>query len=227
MNKHLWAVIAGVCVVAVLTGAGASFTPWAYHSLHPTPHFDEPVELVPAHWWKADMTEEQPSTSGALWGSDITAAQMLQQLWPEALQQMPPEAAIALEKHQEGWPTAKYEDWKHNYICGGISTHGEGGVSDYVYYVGDPESERGTLVQSVRVAAERGFAEDRMYRVSLYVGVPFEQHLRVCSGRRWSTLSGRPSPCARPARTTISPPLSHSHPLPRLGGPFIRGTVVE
>jgi hypothetical protein len=164
MKKYLWAIIAGVCVLALLIVVGALFIPRLFSS---TDAGVEDVELIPAHWWKTEMTEQQLSALGTLWGKDVTAAQLLQALWPDVLQQMPEEAATTYEKHQVRWPTQKYEDWQGEMIAGGAGVSHEEGMMLYYYYLGSHESEQITFLTSV----ERGFTEDRMYRVSLYVDV--------------------------------------------------------
>ena len=132
MRKYLWAIVAGVCVL-VLIAAGIVFIPRLLGDTHVEP---EPVELIPAHWWQADLTERQLETLAALWGSDITAAKLLQGLWPEVLQQMPDEAATSLERKVVRWPTERSEDWESQYICGGAGVTHENGPTMYDYYIG-------------------------------------------------------------------------------------------
>ncbi len=159
MRKHKWA-IAGVCVVVVLV-VGVCFIPKLFDSENAEV---EDVELIPGHWWKMEMTEQQFVTLSTLWEKDTTAAQLLQALWPEVLQQMPQEAATTYEKHQVRWPTQKYEDWQGEMIAGGTGVPHEDGVMLYYYYVGTHEDEEITF----EIAGDRGLTEDRTYRVSLY-----------------------------------------------------------
>ena len=50
-------------------------------------------------------------------------------------------------------------------MCAGSGVAHDDGQSLYFYYLGSREDEETTLVMN----ADRGFAEDRMYRVSLYI----------------------------------------------------------
>lgn len=162
MRKHLWIIMAGLCVVALMA-IGAVYIPKLFSSTHEE-EVDH-IQVIPGHWWKAGMTEQQFSTLSTLWGEDITAAELLQALWPDVLQQLPGETATTYQKQQISWPTEKYEDWKGNFICGGISTPSDEGIRLYQYYLGSVEDEQMTL----RRCADTAFTEDSTYRVSLYV----------------------------------------------------------
>jgi hypothetical protein len=164
MKKYLWVIIAGVCVVA-LVAVGAIFIPKLFTST--THSGQEEVVVKPGHWWKTELTEQQLSTLDTLWGENITAAQLLQELWPDVLQQVPQEAATAYENQQPSWPTEEYEDWEGQMICGGRGVSHDEGMIVYWYYLGSHESEETTFLISV----ERGFTEERMYRVSLYTDI--------------------------------------------------------
>jgi len=168
MRKHKWAIVAGVCVLALIV-VGLVVIPGLFDS--PDAEVED-VELIPAHWWKAELTDEQLSTLGTLWGGNVTAAQLLQALWPDVLQQLPEEAATTYGKHQVTWPTQNYEDWQGEMIAGGAGVPHEEGMMLYYYYLGSHESERFTF----EVSVERGFTEDRMYRVSLYTETRQEDH---------------------------------------------------
>ena len=87
MRKHRWAVIAGISILALIV-VGAIFIPRLFTGTHAVV---EDVKLIPAHWWKAELTEQQLSTLSTLWGKDITAAQLLEGLWPDVLQRLPQE----------------------------------------------------------------------------------------------------------------------------------------
>jgi hypothetical protein len=73
MKKYLWAVIAGVCVLALIV-VGAIFIPRLFRA----PATEEPIDFVtvmPGHWWKTDLNEQQLKTLQTMWGTDITKAQ--------------------------------------------------------------------------------------------------------------------------------------------------------
>jgi hypothetical protein len=51
MKKYSWAIIAGVCILALIV-VGAVFIPRIFSSSH----VEEPMEIVmPGHWWKTDF----------------------------------------------------------------------------------------------------------------------------------------------------------------------------
>jgi hypothetical protein len=170
MRKHRWAIIAGVCVLALLIVAGAIFIPMLFYRGHPHSVSEGHVILMPGHWWKAEITEQQRSSLGTLWGKDITAAQLLQGLWPDVLQQLPQEAVTGYEKRWVAWPTATYEEWHGEMLCNLQAAPGDGGLITCCIYVGTHESEEITF----EIAGDRGFTEERTYRVSLYTGIQLE-----------------------------------------------------
>ena len=167
MRKYTWAIIAGVCVL-VLIVVGAIFLLWL---LKPTTHPSEVSEghivLRPEHWWKMEMTEQQRTSLVSLWGNDITAAQLLQELWPEVLQEMPQEARVCCEERQIRWPTEAYGDWRNEMLHNLRASPGDRGPVVCSVYIGTHENEQFTF----EVAGDRGFAEDRTYRVSIYTDI--------------------------------------------------------
>jgi hypothetical protein len=166
MRKHKWAIIAGVCVVALLTFAGAIYIPRLSRG-----HSDSPAEghivLRPAHWWQAEITEQQLGSLATLWGKDTTAARLLQELWPDVLSQMPQEAATCYEQRKIRWSPETYEEWDRELFCNGKGIPGEEGPTVCCIYVGTHKGEEGTF----QIAGDRGFTEDKTYRVSLYTGI--------------------------------------------------------
>jgi hypothetical protein len=166
MKKYLWGIIAGVCVIALLIVAAAIFIPRLLDSGPPAETPEGHEIMMPGHWWKAEMTEQQLGTLSTCWGQGITAAQLLQALCPDVLREMPEEAAAAYEGQGINWPPEGYEDWDgSSMICGGRGVPHDEGLTLYSYYLGSYEWEEMTLVMN----ADRGFTEDRMYRVSLYI----------------------------------------------------------
>lgn len=167
MRKHKWAIIAAVCVVA-LAVVGAIFIPRLFFpKSHPNYVQEGHVVLMPGHWWQAEITEQQRSSLATSWGKDITAAQLLQELWPDVLQQMPEEVVTGYDKRQIVWPTETYEEWQGEMLCNFRETSSDEGPVLCCIYVGTHESEE----WSFQVAGDRGFTEDRTYRVSIYTGL--------------------------------------------------------
>jgi hypothetical protein len=170
MKKHMWVIIAAVCVLALIVVAAILILRLFRESSSPYSIPEGHVVLMPGHWWKTEITEHQRSSLGTLWGKDITAAQLLQELWPDVLQQLPQEAVTGYEKRQIAWPTETYEEWKGEMLCNGTAVPGDEGLITCCIYVGTHESEEHTF----EIAGDRGFTEDRAYRVSLYTGIRLE-----------------------------------------------------
>jgi hypothetical protein len=170
MRKHKWAIMAGVCVVALLAVAGAIYIPRLSHGGHSDSVSEGHVVLMPAHWWQAEITEQQLGSFATLWGENTTAAQLLQELWPDVLSQMPQEAVTCYEKLKIVWSTETYQEWDRQMFCNLKGIPGEEGPTVCYIYVGTHESEEGTF----EIAGDRGFTEDRTYRVSLYTGIRSE-----------------------------------------------------
>jgi hypothetical protein len=166
VKKYLWGIVAGLCVMALLIVAAVIFIPRLLDS-GSSPEIPEGHKvMMPEHWWKAEMNEQQLGALSTCWGQGITAAQLLQTLWPDVLQQLPDEAMGAYESQEIHWPTEEYGDWDVSaMICGAKGVSHSEGQTLYEYYLGSYEWEETTLVKNT----DRGFTEDRMYRVSLYI----------------------------------------------------------
>ena len=108
MKKYLWGIIVGVCFIVLLIVGDAMLIPKLLDSRPATVVPEGHEILVPEHWWKAEVTEQQLGTMSAYWGESISAAQLLQALWPEVLQQMPEEARGAYEHQGVNWPPEGY-----------------------------------------------------------------------------------------------------------------------
>lgn len=167
MRKHKWAIVAGVCVLALIVVGAVLISRYFHESSDPYSIPEGHIILKPGHWWKMEITDEQRSSLRTLWGTDPTIAQLLQELWPEVLQQMPQEAVTAYEKAQIGWPTKTYEEWKGQMLSIAHATPGDEGPIVYCVYIGTHESEE----WSFQIAGDRGFTEERTYRVSIYTGI--------------------------------------------------------
>ncbi len=166
-KKYPWALIAGVCLAALLPVAAVGFIVRVSQT---SPAIDVPEGheiMVPAHWWQAEMTEQQMATLSSSWGEPINAAQLLDRLWPGVLQQMPEEARAVYEHQGVNWSVEGLEGLAvgPSTMCAGSGVAHDDGQWIYFYYVGSPEWEDMTLEMN----SDRGFAEDRQYRVSLYI----------------------------------------------------------
>jgi hypothetical protein len=68
MRKHKWAIIAGVCVLALLTLAGVIYIPRLSHRAGWNSPSKGNIILKPGHWWQAEITEQQLGSLATLWG---------------------------------------------------------------------------------------------------------------------------------------------------------------
>ena len=169
-KRPLWAVAAAVCLIAPVAAAAAIVIPGLGGSgpIIPEGH----ALMTPAHWWRAELNEEQMATLSASWGKPMTVAELLDQLWPGVLQEMPEQARTVYANHGINWPPEGYENWdRSSFMCAGSGAPSEEGPRLYDYYVGSRDWEEMTLVEPT----DRGLAEERMYRVSLYIGEPAAQ----------------------------------------------------
>ena len=170
MRNHLWAFVAGVCGVVLLALAGIIVIPKLINRPHPHTVSEGHIILRPAHWWQAEITEQQLASLASLWGENITPAQVLDELWPDVLQEMPPEAAACYGVRNLFWPTETYEEWRRRRLCETKTMPSEEGRIACCLYVGTHADEEITF----EIAGNQGLTEDKTYRVSLYTGVGLE-----------------------------------------------------
>ncbi len=83
------------------------------------------------------------------------------------LQEMPQEARVCYEERQIRWPTEAYGDWRNEMLHNLRASPGDRGPVVCSVYIGTHENEQFTF----QVAGDRGFAEDRTYRVSIYTDI--------------------------------------------------------
>ena len=108
-KRYLWAVIAAVCVIAPLAVAAAVFIPALGGR---GPEIPEGHALMkPAHWWQAELNEEQLATLSASWGKRMNAAELMEALWPGVLQELPEEARTVYGHQGVIWTAEGYEEW--------------------------------------------------------------------------------------------------------------------
>jgi hypothetical protein len=164
MRKHRWAIIGGVCILALLV-VGAVFIPRIFGS----GHAEERAEIVmPEHWWKTDLNEQQLKTLQASWGSEMPMKEFVFNLWPEVMQELPSEMVDTWERKGVYWPTEKFEDWERGpfqTMCFGLVVPEDGQTTQcFDVYLGTQAAEETTL----RRSTDLGLVEDRCYRVSMY-----------------------------------------------------------
>jgi hypothetical protein len=163
MRKYLWAIIAGGCMLALIV-VGAIFVPPLLNGSPPTEVPEGYVILKPGHWWKMEITEQQRSSLATLWGRDVSIADLLRDLWPDVLPQLPQEVVSAYEKGRISWSVDTYEVWKGEMLCSCRGLLSETGPTMGCLYIGSHESEESTF----ETRADRGLIEDRVYRISIY-----------------------------------------------------------
>ena len=164
MQKRRWAIIAGVCMLALIV-VGAVFVPRIFG----TSHAEERAETVmPEHWWKTNLDEQQIETLQASWGSVMTMKEFVCKLWPEVMHELPSEMVDAWERKEVYWPTEKFEDWEcgpFQTMCFGLVVPGDGHTTKcFDVYLGTQAAEEPTLRRSI----DLGLVEDRCCRVSMY-----------------------------------------------------------
>ena len=165
MRKYKWTIIAGACVV-VLIVLGAIFIP----RLFSAPSAEEPsdyVTVMPGHWWKISLNQEQLETLRGLWGTDVDARQVIDAVSPGVLRELPEDvvANIAAGRNQL-WPTDSFEEWEQiQAMCCSRSRPLEKGVTMFDLYIGCRKTEAGSRFE---VRQELGISEENRYRISLY-----------------------------------------------------------
>ncbi len=164
MRKYRWAVIAGVCILALLIVAGVIFIPRLPRLL--SSHVEDSTEIVkPGHWWKTDLSEEELKTLQTLWGRDINARQLIEAMWPDVLQEMPTEMTEALAQRKAMWPVDDFEAWRRVPMMNfGRGVPSNEGMEYFGVYIGSSLEEEITFRQS----KDRALSEDRCYRISMY-----------------------------------------------------------
>ena len=165
MRKYLWAIIAGVCVL-MLVAAGAAFVPRLLNSS--SAEMNQQI-LEPGHWQRTMLDKEQVEILRGLWGKEVTIAQLIDAVWPGALQELPNEGAGVLGQHSVSWPGKTMDDGlKYPFVlCAGygLSAPLEGaGLAPFLScYIGTQGWETNTLFNATNRTAET------FYRISMYV----------------------------------------------------------
>jgi hypothetical protein len=174
MQKHRWAIVAAVCVLALIV-VGAVFLPRILSNGNAA----EQVDIVkPGYWWKTDLNEQQLASLASLWGENITMAQLIEAVWPGVLQEIPAEAASSLGGRAIGWHTDQ-PDGKGNVLtmddslgysmvfCAGFSSPAVQPDAEpersFYYYIGTEAWERSTLVNR-----DSDRTSDMLYRIPIY-----------------------------------------------------------
>ncbi len=162
MKKHKWAIIAGVCVVAVIV-VGAVFIPRLFSNPSTPPAENTNwVVVMPGHWWKTSLDQQQIEILHDMWGTDVNIRQLVEALWPSVLKELPAEAITLWENQDIQWPSQTFDKWKGiQYLR--LSLSQKGAMFDI--YVGCTKCEDNS---SFRVWASDGIKEESRYRVSMY-----------------------------------------------------------
>ena len=169
MRKYKWAIIAGVCVLALLIVVAAIFIPRLFRNPALPPSIPESREIViPAHWWQASLTEQQLEVLRSLWGTEITVPQFLEAIWPTVLDEMPADVAAFVGDDAMKWTYESFEEWTQ--IQKMFFGHGrlpeEGATAmNVVFYPGRRDQERDT---TFIVRKGNGIVPENCYRISLY-----------------------------------------------------------
>lgn len=164
MQRHRWAIMAGVCVL-LLTIAGAVFVP---RILSSSQAGDSTETVFPEHWWQKDLSEGSLTMLETLWGTEISIEEFVRAFYPDVLQELPAQMLDIWQQEKVFWPVAKFEDWIRSPfpdLCFGLTTMGEEGVMEcFDVYLGSRALE-GTTFQRTEALDLVG---DRCYRVSMY-----------------------------------------------------------
>ena len=184
MPKRLWVTIAAVLVVAVVV-SGVLLLPGLFNEKKDDQN-DTPVDIdigketvLPGHWWKTEITEEQLQLLGDIWNTDVTYLDVLQKLWPEIEIELPQHMTIAWNEKAVQWSNPSWEEkYKNlkgpapvpnilycNVAVPNISGDPTGGYKAYALYMGIENYENETM----EVFKFNELVPENTYRVSFYV----------------------------------------------------------
>lgn len=161
MRKHPWTVIAGICLILLVTTSAFLVLRGSAPStgdIHET--------VVPAHWWRLDMNDEQLQILKSLWGRPISALKLTEEIWPDIVDEIPSFPKGLLEIRNVSWPSKPFEEWVRIQATGG----GKGSYNDagefYLseIYIGRKSSETPSFGRS----DTNPIVADRVYRISFY-----------------------------------------------------------
>jgi hypothetical protein len=165
MRKYLWAIIAGVCVL-MLVAVGVAFVPRLLNSS--SGETNQEI-LEPGHWQRAMLNKEQVEILRALWGKEVTIAQLIEEVWPGVLQEIPAEGVSVLDQRSVDWPAETMDEaLKFPLVfCAGYGLPAplddSGSTPLFYCYIGTEAWERNTLFNVTNRRAET------LYRISMYI----------------------------------------------------------
>lgn len=167
MRKHTWAIIAGVCVVVLLGIVGVVlFFPQLFDRGHSSPIPDDMEIVIPAHWWKTSLNEQQIETLRRLWHTQISTKQLIDALWPGVLSELPAEADASSDGGRVMWPAAEFDVWKDIQAWSMSVIHpAQGTAMMFDVYLGCPERETD---DTFLVDKSEGITSEVRYRISMY-----------------------------------------------------------
>lgn len=167
MKKHFWLGLAALCAVACIVTA-AVFVPRVFRGSGASP-IDDRVVVMPDHWYKTNLNEQQLETLRGLWGTPMTLKHLIDALWPGVLQGFPQEItdSLADEAHQRQWPYQTFEDFVRiqEYSAGQGVWDDEGRMMWFTLYLGEKRSETEIVFGHDK---KEGLTSDRIYQISLY-----------------------------------------------------------
>ena len=184
MSKKLWIGIAAVLVID-MSVAGVLLLPGLLDDESHSQN-DPPVDIdtgrevvIPGHWWKTYMTDEQLQLLGEVWDTELTCMDLLQLLWPEIVTELPQDMIDSWKEHEVSWPgpswETTYDDIKGPlpklsilYFEAGvpkISGDYKNGYKDYSFYMGPVSDESGTM----EVFKFKDLQPEDNYRISFYI----------------------------------------------------------
>lgn len=166
MRKHLSLTIAGLGVLTLIMAIAVVVL-----SLRTTDSDQQSTaSIVPGHWWTITLTEQEVEILGRMWGSEVTATQLIRGLRPEILEEVPGEGISALDRCEVCWPAETMEiGLKFPIVdCAGrglpASERDGGSTSFFSYFVGVSAYEHLTLGEYQNL----DYTTDTFYRISIY-----------------------------------------------------------
>lgn len=165
MRKHLWTFIAGACVLLIIISV--LIIPRLFSS-RSTDTLDNYVTVIPEHWWRLSLNDQQLEVLEGLWGSQMSTRQLVEEIWPDILDEFPDFCISILENRGVSWSSRSFEEWAR-IQCRHFGKGMYDATNEFYYcemYIGPEDLEESSL--SFRHAKEMPLVADRCYRVSFY-----------------------------------------------------------
>jgi len=127
-------------------------------------------EIEPEHYWRVQANEEQLQRIRELWGKDMTVGEFLEEVYPQALNEMPKDIVRFLFRLKVNWPTPSM-DADHPLFGGIAGTITSGNKApakeksfSFTYYLGKQSMEE--LPRQFQNSSD----SQEMYHISIYTG---------------------------------------------------------